>query len=188
MSNEDKFSLGFIAEYVGPNNAFYGGLLITNECGLPREFRHTEAVKPTRIQQILYGEALLESIGTDAIGPALLSQLVMKPTLLLIDTSSRKIFGTFCANYPRVALLVASPTTEKIFMESIAPGEELLDAEQLNNYGVEGSYIFAYIKENGSEQIARRALESAQNRMNLLSPFQRVRTVLQHIAEQSRAR
>ena len=86
--------IGYLAHYVTPQQRhYYGGILTVDLRGMPREFRHTEAIKPSSMQSLLYGETLELAIGSDAVAPALYSSLTRKPTLLLIETLGRALFG-----------------------------------------------------------------------------------------------
>lgn len=68
-------------------------------------------------------------------------------------------------------------------MDSVGPGGMLLDAMQLRHGEVQTSFIFAYVETFGAGERARNILEECQHSMNIYSPFERVRTVLQHITQ-----
>lgn len=92
-SQLDKHLLGFLSCFATSDNNYYGGILITNEQGMPREFRHSVAVRPTRVQQLLYGDSLVAALGEDSIGPALLANLTRQPDLFLIEKIGKPMFG-----------------------------------------------------------------------------------------------
>jgi hypothetical protein len=81
-----------IAEAVD-DNSWSGGLLITDDHGLPLDFRYVEPIRPTRLQKLIYGESLKRSLMLDAIAGTLLKATNFKsewiftndPVLLELD-------------------------------------------------------------------------------------------------------
>lgn len=180
--------LGYVAHYLSPQRAYYGGVLVTNAKGVPREFRHSEAVRPTKFQEALYGDSLESSLGSDALGPALCDALVLKPDVLLVDAESRQVFGSFLDAHPPAALLVSYDDPEKAFADTISPDGNLLGARELHLKAQAKHRLFAYIEEGESGGAGHRARAAAQQKMNLLSPFQRIRMVLAQVAEAEQGR
>ncbi|MBD3174584.1 MAG: hypothetical protein GF320_05365 [Armatimonadia bacterium] len=64
--------------------AYIGAVMVTDGRGLPTEFRHTEPILPTRIQKVLYGQALDPYLRTDVIGSCLLRDLQSQPGAVLV--------------------------------------------------------------------------------------------------------
>jgi hypothetical protein len=62
-----------------------GGYLVTNLWGRPLEFRLTSAVQPNKVQQILYGGALLPFLCADLIGKTLVDKAGTPVQLILSD-------------------------------------------------------------------------------------------------------
>jgi hypothetical protein len=107
--NLEDYRIGYLGRYVSQDGAYYAGLLVTNVRGVPREFWHSEGVKPTRLQTKLYGESLEDSLGSDALAPALYDALGTRPDLLLIDREGKDLFGRFIAAHLPAAMLVQYP-------------------------------------------------------------------------------
>jgi len=61
-----------------------GGVLIVDRLGIPLEFRHTEPVSPTKVQQVLYGKALERFLKSETLAKCLLNDLENKPDLLVV--------------------------------------------------------------------------------------------------------
>jgi hypothetical protein len=78
--------LGFLSfrERLDPPS-YVGAVLITNEHGVPVEFRCTYPIRPTPIQKPLYGDALEPHIGVELCGRPLLASLDHSPSILLVD-------------------------------------------------------------------------------------------------------
>jgi len=77
--------LAYVMTATDSNHAAYlGTVMVTDARGLPREFRHTEPIRPTRIQRVLYGGALEAYLRADVIGSCLLKDLKAKPTAVVV--------------------------------------------------------------------------------------------------------
>ncbi|MCC6728773.1 MAG: hypothetical protein IT208_05480 [Chthonomonadales bacterium] len=180
---ERDFLLGYLAHFQSAQRAFYGGILVTDARGVPKEFRHSDGIRPTRMQITLYGDSLEASIGADALAPALYAALALKPDILLIDTSSRAVFGSFVHAHSPAALLVALNDPDLALADRLAVEGSLLDARDYDLKGSTAERVYAYIEEGSSEERGATVLEAAHRTMNLVSPFDRVRTVLAEIAQ-----
>lgn len=82
----DKQKFGFFALYdTDTADSYVGALLITDDNGIPLEFKCTHSVKPTAIQKALYGDKLKPYIAITLCGIPLLNNIINKPDLLFID-------------------------------------------------------------------------------------------------------
>lgn len=61
---------------------------MTNIWGRPLEFRHSTAVQPTRVHQILYASTLRAYVCADLIGKTLVEKSSVAPHLVLTDTDA----------------------------------------------------------------------------------------------------
>jgi hypothetical protein len=64
--------LGLLTTTTGASTQYMGGVLISDDFGLPVDFQYTEPITPSRIQQALYGQGLGDYIKTRVLWPALL--------------------------------------------------------------------------------------------------------------------
>ena len=121
--------IGYLAHFVtSDQNHYFGGILTTDLRGIPKEFKHTEAVKPSRTQTILYGDTLELAIGTDAIAPALYASLSRKPNLLLIEKNGKPLFGSFLLEHSPSGLIVSLKSPDLAFGEYLANEGNLINA------------------------------------------------------------
>ena len=81
---DDHF--GFFSVVSVGTTAYIGGFLVLNSMGRPLEFHCTEAVKPTRAQEILYGNTLQPYVFCDQIGKALTNASKIKPSIIFVDS------------------------------------------------------------------------------------------------------
>ncbi|GAB6186869.1 hypothetical protein [Thermopirellula anaerolimosa] len=78
-------SLGFLSVLTPSEVGFVGGYLILNGVGRPLEFHCTTPVKPTRAQEILYGNSLQPYLCAEQIGPALITKAKTPVALICVD-------------------------------------------------------------------------------------------------------
>jgi hypothetical protein len=62
-----------------------GAMLVTDDLGMPQEFRVTFPIKPTSLQQRLYGDSLVTHLGVTLCGEPLYNALRLKPELLVVS-------------------------------------------------------------------------------------------------------
>ena len=82
----DKQKIGFFSLYdTETPGSYVGALLVTDNYGLPLEFKCTHSVKPTAIQKSLYGDKLKPYIAVTLCGIPLLNSISNRPNLLFIN-------------------------------------------------------------------------------------------------------
>lgn len=81
----DDIRLGYLLIASPLPNVYLGGAMVTDGRGLPMEFRYTEPIQPTKIQQILYGQALGAYIKGEVILETLVKSLESDFALLLVE-------------------------------------------------------------------------------------------------------
>lgn len=176
------YRLGYLAHFRSSQNYYYAGLLVTDVRGVPREFRHSEGVRPTLMQSTLYGDSLEQSLGADAMAPALMGALKTRPDLLLVDMRSRDLFGSYLSRNPPAALLVVHADRDLALGQFLSLEGNLLEARDYELRGSKVERVYAYIEDGHAGDIGSRVLSDAQRSMNLVSPFDRVRSVLEQVA------
>ena len=72
---------------------YLGGVLVVDEFGLPLEFRHTVALRPSRLQTTLYGDALDRYLRAAVITTRLLDDLERAPAVVLVTDPLLAIGG-----------------------------------------------------------------------------------------------
>ena len=86
--------VGFYSLLPTPDGKGYlGALLVTDEIGKPEEFRVTHPVKPTLLQQQIYGDTLIPHVGVNLCGLPLFEALTNKPSLLLVSGEELLLLG-----------------------------------------------------------------------------------------------
>ncbi len=80
--------IGYLLVINPTPSAYIGGVMVVDKRGLPLEFRYTEPVQPSKIQQILYGSALSHHVKNEVILETLLKSLESQPQLLIVNDDS----------------------------------------------------------------------------------------------------
>lgn len=73
-------SLGYII-IEGDDGSFRGAALVSDFRGIPIDFRYTEPIKPTRLEKVLYGNALEVYLKEELILESLIGAVEAKPVL-----------------------------------------------------------------------------------------------------------
>lgn len=81
----DEIKLAYLLISSPKPNVYIGGSMITDGRGLPVEFRYTEPIQPSKIQQILYGDRLSAYIKRDVITETLIKNMENKFKCLLVE-------------------------------------------------------------------------------------------------------
>jgi hypothetical protein len=76
--------IGYLAVETREPLGYFGGILITDRFGLPVEFRHTLAVRPTKLQRALYGNALDRYVRAVVITERLVEGVQHEPAIILV--------------------------------------------------------------------------------------------------------
>lgn len=80
------YPLGFILVSTNPANGHsVGGMLVADNTGVPLEFMVTTAVRPTRAQQILYGNRLRSFVAVNLCAKELIEQIKTKPSVIFVQ-------------------------------------------------------------------------------------------------------
>ncbi len=107
-------------------NVYVGGLMVTDGRGLPVEFRYTEPIQPSKIQQVLYGQVLSAYIKREVILETLLKNIESKFKCLLVEDEHLVDYPAKGYSIVRIAATKSSPIGPVGKTQDIAPGEVLL--------------------------------------------------------------
>lgn len=77
--------VGFLGLFSNNDEDYAGAILVTDDQGIPLEFRYTEKVKPTELQKTLYGKTLLTNIGVSLCGVPLIQAIETRPNFVLVN-------------------------------------------------------------------------------------------------------
>jgi len=161
---------------------FRGAVLVTDCRGIPTDFRYTEPVRPTKLERILYGNALDIYLREDIILDNLLGAVHTKPAIWIL--SDEELIDPVQRISRLPALLIAA--------SSRAPLEQSGQCEPTAETGVfmfQADNISAPFRLTVSgENISKisqfaQFLTSAAENMELTEPFARMERALEAVVE-----
>jgi hypothetical protein len=132
-------------------NVYIGGLMVTDGRGLPVEFRYTEPIQPTKIQQVLYGQVLSAYIKREVILETLLKNVESKFRCLLVEDEQMLDYPAKGYAIVRIAVTKSAPLGAVGKIQETAPGEILVQLTP------EGSPVRLYLGNPGKAKAASAA-------------------------------
>jgi hypothetical protein len=169
-------SLLFVAcQTFESGKAFRGASLLTDTDTKPVDFRCTDAIRPTSLQTVLYGQMLHQHIVVELVAVQLLKALKQPPTVVLVQEPALLWLRT----------KIASPVLLLGKESSDSDGSGGNSTKLSSTSGrFEPVVLFAH-KEFGND-LATLApiLAVVFNRLDLLEPFKRVVTALEQVHQQ----
>jgi len=179
----DTKHLGFLSFRGTPDPPSYvGAVLVTNEHGVPVEFRCTYPVKPTPIQKPLYGDTLEPYVGVELCGRPLLASLDHDPSILLVDRDFLLDLQPLSA-YP---VVFAARAGEAIEVQTQSRDEIGWIRHRITSRPGRFQPIDLQVHPDWEEQLdaIRPKVEDAFARLDLLEPFDRIVQALRVLAAQ----
>lgn len=122
----EAIKLGYLAITSPVPNVYIGGLMVTDHRGLPLEFRYSEPIHPTKIQQVLYGQVLSQYIKREVILDTLLKSIEHKFKCLLVEDEHMLEIPAKGYSILRISETKSPPLGEVGKSEEIGTGELLL--------------------------------------------------------------
>jgi hypothetical protein len=87
-SSGENTSIGFLSVRLHPDIGYFGGYLVLNAIGRPLEFHCTLPVKPSRAQEILFGNTLEDFICGEQIARALVTKAKFQACFVVTDVTA----------------------------------------------------------------------------------------------------
>jgi len=155
-----------------------GGLLVTDDKGLPLDFRYVEPIRPTKIQRLIYGGSLQRYLLLEAIGSTLLRDTSTKakyvftsdPLLLELETQNGTRFVSINKSDSEPLMVVGEWHSEEVGSVFV----------QLSTSGPPFELRFNADDENATSLIADELSEVAKE-LNFSEPLERVGQALEEI-------
>ena len=174
-----SFQIAFYAFRPTENDlGFVGAVLVTDDRGIPLEFRCTHPVKPTAVQKALYGSNLESHVSVDLCGKPLLEAVRTNPIACVVE------------NRELVSLREVVDLPVLYLQKS---GEVLEETGQPHIVGHTRSFtssskvaanlsVRCHSKWESDFEKTREVLEQASSHIDLLEPFDRITTSLSILA------
>ena len=179
----DQIKLAYGVAYTSNVNGYIGAILITDYKGFPQEFRYTDPIVPTKIQQVLYGEGLEKYVKVDVVIDSLIKVLSNKIPILLVQDEDILEYKCDSTTIIRVSSTKLSPLPNIGDLSEVKKNEYLLQLSHANtpvrlqfsqDYNCEGEGFNSIIE----------SLSEAGNFMDIYEPVDRVYKTLELICNQ----
>jgi len=181
MNPQKGFALGYL-RLIEERNLFQGAALVTDLRGIPLDFRYTEPISPTRLERILYGDALHVYIREEVILENLLKAVEVKPSMWICNDRELLKFLKEHAACPPILL-------ESTSCSPLDAVGEVVPQPESGAYLVQADPISAPLKlvvpvDTGEDAVksAVSILIEAAASMEILEPFARIKRALEAVA------
>lgn len=154
--------------------AVRGAFLLTDNETKPLEFRCTNPIRPTQLQNVLYGDTIEQYILVELIGKPLFDAMSDKPDLILVKDP---IFLDLRQKINTPILQVAKE--EEI--NTSANGDNVFQMFSSSSGRFDPIVIIAHSHFPEDKQIAKDLLTRIFNRYDLNEPFDRISTALEQV-------
>ncbi len=174
-------SLGYII-IDGSEGQLRGAALVTDVRGIPVDFRYTETIKPTRLERILYGNALDTYLKEELILQSVLESVEITPQLWVCNDED--ILNPLKINAKVKAVMLSNSNHEPL--EAIGHVESTSDPGifwlQTDKAGAPLKLTFPSDTRADEMKMAVTNLIEAAKTMELLEPFGRIQKALLSLA------
>ena len=170
----------FSLEETKDKRGVIGAILVTDDLGMPQEFRVTYPVKPTNLQRRLYGDSLEVHVGVTLCGEPLYKALKNKPELLIVSKPQYLPISTkvdsAVAHVNRVGeAFVVGKDGEK-------PSEKSVHSKSGRFQPIQMSIPLDYDEQRKGNTSS--LIEKYFQGIDLIEPFDRIKSALEALAEQ----
>ena len=182
MSTEN-IKLAYGVAYSSGSKGYLGAVLITDYKGFPLEFKYTDPITPTKIQQVLYGEGLEKYLKIDVITDSLVKALSQDISVLFVEDDDLLVYKGSKVPIVRISTTKTSPMSNQGDFQVLKKNEALVQTTHAkspirllfaDNFECEGAQF---------ESIVNMLVE-AGHFMDVEEPVARVQKTLELICSQ----
>ncbi len=157
------------------NKKYVGGIMIADERGIPMEFKYTEPVEPTKIQEVLYGEVLEKYLREEVIMGNLVSKLENKPDIYIInDVKNLYLQEVVKEDVAVVRKTQIAPMKDIKTYKFIKENEAVAQVKEGENP------VVIMVQKENKEEIIKKVIDMGEN-TDLTEPLGRVEEALELI-------
>ncbi|MCF7935497.1 MAG: hypothetical protein K9L28_04075 [Synergistales bacterium] len=179
---EQSQLLGFFLEE-DDKEVYHGAALVSDLRGIPRDFRYTDPIRPTKLERVLYGGALDVYLREEVILKNLVEAIELAPALWLC--SSRELLGPLRGVTQQPVAMLQESTHKPLdnVGDRMEQPEDGLYLVQLTS--MSAPYRLRLPKGDlGKVDTVVPLLEEAAETMDLLEPFARIRKAMDIVYEE----
>ncbi|MEB3222755.1 MAG: hypothetical protein VKS61_11830 [Candidatus Sericytochromatia bacterium] len=173
--------IAYYKTMVWASGAYAGGVMVVDPAGLPLDFRYTEPVTPTRLQEVLYGRSLDRHMRADVLFRHLCARIEPRPSLLFVDDEAL-LAQAAATTVVYVAETRLPPLSVAAELHDVAENEWLL---QVSEGGSPLRFKLHDPAPRDEEAVATWILTGAEAGLDPVEPFNRVRAALELVCASS---
>jgi hypothetical protein len=180
MAMPDKY-VGFLQLIERSGSAFTGAILVTDLKSVPVEFRVTLPLKPTPIQQSLYGETMIPYIGTELCAAQLLKAITHELDLIFVMPDY--MLGV----RPNSATPVFYLQKAGKLLEATSPNGDTPKGQkhwELESRSFQPLTVVTAANFDEDFNLVRPLLEELSSKFDLLEPFERIHRAIEVLGQQ----
>lgn len=181
--SEKEIKLTYGATYSSQGVGYIGAALITDHKGFPTEFRYTDPIVPTKIQQVLYGSGLEKYIKIDVIMDSLIKAMSSFSKILIVQDEDLLNYKTEDIAVIRISSTKTPPLAEVGEISNVKKNEYLIQISQASN-PIRVQFADDFVCEGEKFDNVINTLIEAGNYMDLYEPLTRVYKTLELISTQ----
>lgn len=160
-----------------------GAILVTDQLGIPLEFKYTEPVVATKLHKILYGSVLKKYLHETVIRDRLGRDLQSSPLYFITPYDEKEFLGTLAGReMVAVQKCVVAPAEFPGTFSRIRQREAILELKDENVYL---RLAFSTADESVQLDIAR-WLEQTAGSMDILEPLERISSAMTSICGETK--
>jgi hypothetical protein len=152
-----------------------GGIMVTNQIGIPLEFKYTEPVAATKLHRILYGSVLDKYLHETVIRDRLAKELQSAPSYFITTYDEKEFLGALADKEMMAIQKYALPPQE-------LSGSFTRIREKEAIVELEGDAIFLRLAFSTDDEKIQNAmvawLQETARTMDVLEPLERISTAL----------
>ena len=179
MNGDENLRLMFLAsKKFESGKSIRGAFLLTDITTKPVEFRCTNAIRPTTLQTVLYGDILEQHILVELIGVPLINSIRERPHIVLVNEPG------FLATRSRVDVPFIQVAKEESIPVSSAEDEDERQLVHSSSGRFEPILLIPHSKFQSDRDQAKALLTDVFEGHDLLEPFNRISTALEQVHQQ----
>lgn len=160
---------------------YIGAVLVINETYVPQEFRCTYPVRPSSVQNALYGHTLKPYLFNELLGVSLARAITSNPSAFMVENAMLLQLREHLES----PLLHLEELGESLSVHSSSAAKTLNRTHRIEGYhgGFKPVSAMTQVGYEGDYEKIKEDLEQMANYVDLLEPFERITTALNVLRE-----
>ena len=184
MADQKTTLVAFLAvRAMQDGKGYLGAVLVTDNTGVPQEFRCTHPIRPTAIQEALYGDALEPHVFNQLVGLPLVKALTTTPVFCCVEEpillQLRNDVDLPIVHLQRLGEVLSVDELQPDSSNS-PPKPERIDSERGGFQPMSATFLSGYESDLGT---IGDDLQRVFNQIDLLEPFDRIATAINTLAK-----